>query len=138
MKLLLPIDASPYTRDAVAYLKRLRPSLAGTPRLVCLHVTYGVTPTADLPLVEQARDVLREDDLAFGPEKIVAELNEAGYDAVLQLDDGDPAEAIIRYGNQADLVVMGSHGRGAVKQAVMGSVATQVLAEGKTPVLLVK
>ena len=138
MKLLLPIDASPHTRDAVAYLKRLRPSLAATPQLVCLHVTYGVTPTSDLPIVEQARGVLRGDTLAFGPERIVAELNEAGYAATLQLDDGDAATAIIKYGDQADLIVMGSHGRGAVTQAVMGSVATKVIAEGKTPVLLVK
>ncbi len=138
MKLLLPIDASPRTQEAVAYLKRLRPSLATTPQLVCLHVTYGETPTSDLPIVEQARELLRQDDLAFGPERIVAELNEAGYDATLRLEDGDAAAAIIRHGNQADLIVMGSHGRGALKQAVMGSVATKVIAEGKTPVLLVK
>lgn len=37
-----------------------------------------------------------------------------------------------------DLVVMGSHGHGAVVNLVMGSVATQVLAHCTVPVLLVR
>ena len=37
-----------------------------------------------------------------------------------------------------DLVVMGSHGHGALANLVMGSVATQVLAHCRVPVLLVR
>jgi nucleotide-binding universal stress UspA family protein len=37
-----------------------------------------------------------------------------------------------------DLVMMGSHGHGALANLVMGSVATQVLAHCKVPVLLVR
>ena len=37
-----------------------------------------------------------------------------------------------------DLVVMGSHGHGTLGNLVMGSVATQVLAHCKVPVLLVR
>jgi nucleotide-binding universal stress UspA family protein len=37
-----------------------------------------------------------------------------------------------------DLVVMGSHGHGTLGNLVMGSVATQVLANCKVPVLLVR
>ena len=37
-----------------------------------------------------------------------------------------------------DLVVMGSHGHGALAQLVLGSVATEVLARCKTPVLIVR
>jgi nucleotide-binding universal stress UspA family protein len=37
-----------------------------------------------------------------------------------------------------DLIVMGSHGHGALGNLVMGSVATQVLAHGNVPVLLVR
>ncbi len=37
-----------------------------------------------------------------------------------------------------DLLVMGSHGHGALANLVMGSVATQVLAHSKVPVLLVR
>ena len=37
-----------------------------------------------------------------------------------------------------DLLVLGSHGHGALVNLVMGSVATQVLAICRTPVLLVR
>jgi nucleotide-binding universal stress UspA family protein len=37
-----------------------------------------------------------------------------------------------------DMVVMGSHGHGTLGNLVMGSVATQVLAHCKVPVLLVR
>jgi len=37
-----------------------------------------------------------------------------------------------------DLLVMGSHGHGAIATLVVGSVTTQVLAHCKVPVLLVR
>lgn len=138
MKLLVPIDDSPQTRDAIAYLKRLRTALAEAPSVVCLHVTYEAPKKAEKTIAEQAREVLREDDLEFGPERIVADLNAAGFQAVLKVAEGDAVDEIIRYGNQADLIIMGSHARGTLTQAFTGSVSTKVLADGNTPVLLVK
>ena len=42
---------------------------------------------------------------------------------------GPPAQAIVRYAEeqQADLIVVGSHGRGAVSRLLLGSVAERVL-----------
>jgi nucleotide-binding universal stress UspA family protein len=37
-----------------------------------------------------------------------------------------------------DLLVMGSHGHGAIATLVMGSVTTQVLAHSKVPLLIVR
>jgi nucleotide-binding universal stress UspA family protein len=37
-----------------------------------------------------------------------------------------------------DLVMMGSHGHGTLKNLVLGSVATKVLAQCSTPVLLIR
>jgi len=39
---------------------------------------------------------------------------------------------------KADLIVMGSHGRGALMNLFMGSIATQVLAQAKQPVLIIR
>lgn len=51
-----------------------------------------------------------------------------------------PAREIARLANAGkfDLVVMGSHGRGVVGAAVLGSVVQTVLASTKMPVLIVR
>ena len=41
-------------------------------------------------------------------------------------------------GGKYDLLVMGSHGHGALATLVMGSVTTQVLANSRVPVLIVR
>lgn len=53
---------------------------------------------------------------------------------------GDPAAEILRFVNEvsADLIVMGTHGRGGLTRAMMGSVAEQVMRRADVPVLLLK
>jgi nucleotide-binding universal stress UspA family protein len=50
-----------------------------------------------------------------------------------------PAEEIVRYAedNRADLIVLGTHGYGAVRRAVIGSVASEVARRASCAVLLV-
>jgi nucleotide-binding universal stress UspA family protein len=51
-----------------------------------------------------------------------------------------PASAIVDYARQAgiDLIVMGTHGRGAVAHLLMGSVAERVVRNAPCPVLTVR
>jgi nucleotide-binding universal stress UspA family protein len=53
---------------------------------------------------------------------------------------GSPAAEIIRYAEDRsiDLIVMGTHGRGIVAHAVMGSVAEKVVRTAPCPVLTVR
>jgi nucleotide-binding universal stress UspA family protein len=53
---------------------------------------------------------------------------------------GPPAEEIVRLAEheQAELIVMGSHGRGGVARMLLGSVAEQVMRKAPCPVLIVK
>ena len=39
---------------------------------------------------------------------------------------------------KAEMIVMGSHGRSSLMSLVMGSVTSQVLAQSKQPVLIIK
>lgn len=52
---------------------------------------------------------------------------------------GHPAEEIVNAAgeNDCDMIVVGTHGRGPVATAVMGSIATKVIHDGTTPVLVV-
>jgi nucleotide-binding universal stress UspA family protein len=52
---------------------------------------------------------------------------------------GSPAHAIVAYADehQADLIVVGSHGRGTVSRLLLGSVAERVLHQARRSVLVV-
>jgi nucleotide-binding universal stress UspA family protein len=56
------------------------------------------------------------------------------------LVEGDPAAEILRAvdAHEADLIVMGTHGRGGLPRLVMGSVAEAVSRKAKCPVLTVR
>jgi nucleotide-binding universal stress UspA family protein len=53
---------------------------------------------------------------------------------------GNPARAIVQTAKeeQADLIVMGTHGRSGLMRVLMGSVAEMVVREAECPVLTVK
>jgi nucleotide-binding universal stress UspA family protein len=53
---------------------------------------------------------------------------------------GAVADQIVGYAkkNRIDMILMGSHGRGALKSVLMGSVATRVLAAATMPVLIIR
>ena len=53
---------------------------------------------------------------------------------------GKPAASIVRYAGEhrVDLVVMGTRGRGAVEQLLLGSVAAEVVRRAPCPVLTVR
>ena len=59
-------------------------------------------------------------------------------DFMVQFADVADAIAKLADGGGFDLLMMGSHGHGNLVNLVMGSVATQVLASCKVPVLLVR
>ena len=53
---------------------------------------------------------------------------------------GNPGDEIAAFAKKRklDVVVMGSHGYGRFKSAVMGSTATRVAAQGDVPILLIR
>lgn len=55
------------------------------------------------------------------------------------IENAAPAEGIVRTALElgADLIVVGSHGRGAVQRFVLGSVAAKVVRQSSIPVLVV-
>jgi len=59
--------------------------------------------------------------------------------SAILIDVGVPAERIVRLAKarRADLIVMGTHGRTGLTRALLGSVATRVIATAGCPVLTV-
>ena len=83
----------------------------------------------------------RIDDVDYSVLREAAEIATArGIDARTKVLAGLPADEIVAYADtiDADLIVVGSHGRGAIASAVLGSVSRGVLHEARRPVLVVR
>lgn len=61
----------------------------------------------------------------------------AGLEVRTRLEQGHPADALSAVGRDADLLVVGSHGRGAVRRALLGSVSHAVLYHAPCSVAIV-
>ncbi len=59
---------------------------------------------------------------------------------LIHIRDKHPADGIIETAEEkgCDLIVMASHGRRAIQKILLGSIASEVLAHSKVPVLVVK
>lgn len=140
MKVLFAMDGSEYTMRAVDFLNQHRDLLKDVERLLCLHVVLPLPPAEERSILEQMRIEHVDRAHGFPVGDAVQSLLESGYPADLIETAGEPADEIIATANTEgiDLIVMGSHGRGALAQVVMGSVATQVLAKSSFPVLILR
>ena len=71
---------------------------------------------------------------------LVAKAKAAGVRAKVYLVEGQPAREITRFAKKlhADLVVIGTHGRTGFAKLLLGSIASQIVATSKTPVMTVR
>jgi nucleotide-binding universal stress UspA family protein len=140
MKILLAIDGSKYTKKMLAYLTThddlFSPSHNYTLFTACLGLPARVTTVVGKSVVNDYHT--EEAEKVLSP--TVKFLLRHGINAKSDWKAGSPGPTIAEYAdaNKFDLVIMGSHGHGSLANLVMGSVATQVLASCKTPVLLVR
>ena len=134
--LLLPIDFSDVTEPAVRVAEVLAEAFSA--RVTLLHVLSrdpsGMVWTTGIvrqdPQHEQDQDELT---------RLVGRLADQGIDVESLLVEGPPARAILRAieSLDADLVIMGTHGHGAVYDLLMGSVSEEVMRKSPRPVLMV-
>lgn len=139
MKILLAVDGSLYTKKMLAYL--------AAHELFSSKNEY-TTFTAQLVLPSQARSALGkelvtkyyEDEGQRVMSPVTKFLARHGVTAKRLWKTGKPGELIAKMAEEGkfDLVVMGSHGHGALMNLVVGSVATEVLAGCKVPVLVIR
>ena len=95
-----------------------------------------------LGLLDTTRDQALADTAAALREEGRAFLREAGLDerTLLLVEHGDPARLVQQYVDSvgADLVVLGTHGRGAIHELVVGSVARRMLTSVQADMLVVR
>lgn len=146
LRLLLAVDGSDYGESAAAFIAD-HPGLFGpNPTIDVIFVAPdyakmalaeidSVTPAPTLKFFEKENQLAWEN--AVTP--VLATLRDAGFDTKAVKRTGDAAEAIAAYaGENADLIVMGSHGWGKFKSAVLGSTAAKVGAATELPILIIR
>ena len=94
--------------------------------------------------VPGGRYLARVDQVRAERERFAQELVTRGRSMGVAVDflvwEGDPGEAIIdaAQAESADMIVVGSHGRGAVGRFLIGSVSDHVVRNASCPVLVVR
>lgn len=140
MKILVPVDGSAFTKRMLAYLAAHDEWLGGNHRYTLMHVAPAVPPRAAAVLdkaVLQAH-YADESEKVFKPIRAFFDKQKIPAEFVAKV--GPAAEAIVAQAKRGkfDLLIMGSHGHGVLANLVLGSVATKVMANCQTPVLIVR
>lgn len=133
--ILHPTDFSERSEHALQLASALARDYGA--RLVVLHVATpptivygeGILPPEPEILFQEARDHLNR-----------LEVSDAKIRAERRFEVGDPATEVLRVAQEinANLIVMGTHGRTGLGRLLMGSVAEQVVRRASCPVLTVK
>lgn len=137
--ILVPVDFSEVTDAVVAWAADLAERADG--RLWLLHVAapnpafVGFEAGPDVVREGRAKELRQEHrDLQTRADALRAK----GLDATALLVEGPTVEKVLAEAErlEADLIVMGSHGRGALSRALLGSVSEGVLRGAHCPVTI--
>ena len=139
-KILVPLDGSDLAELAIRHAQEIaRGARSEILLLQAVNFPYPVVPEA--VLVPDAKWLAgAKKDAARYLEGIAAPLREAGMRVRTLLDERPPADAILHVARreEADLIVMSTHGRGGISRMLMGSVAESVFRATSRTMMLVK
>jgi nucleotide-binding universal stress UspA family protein len=139
-RIIAAVDFSAISDDVIE--RAVSIARAFSAQLVLLHVAapdpdfvgYDAGPQS---VRDQVARHLREEHRDL--QSKAADLREAGIDATALLIQGPTADTILTEAkaHHADLIIMGSHGHGAMHRALMGSVSEGVLRKAPCPVMII-
>ena len=150
-KILYPTDFSDTAGKSLQYIKALRK--AGAQKIVLLNVINQriLDSLETIHKVAYFQDGRYEEDREATLQKLekerrkkmvplVTELEAAGFEVITRIEKGHPVTEILKVEKDeaVSAIVMGSHGRNDIVEALIGTVSEKVVRRSKTPVLLVK
>ncbi len=151
LKILVPVDFSDYSRNAVRYALGIAKNYPGS-KLLLLHIYYtpeiGAIPYSESyifsdPVSEQITEIkeLAITQMKNFKENIIKELDKLGLkdiDLETLLIPGLPSDTILNYSEdfQPDLLIIGARGAG-LRSEFMGGSSIRVVMKSNYPVLVV-
>lgn len=145
MKILIAVDGSECSAKAVRYIATHFSQFQGTPELHVIHVQMPIPRGLALVQAEKLlggdvdeRYYKEESEAALKPAEQILRESNMPFHSTYKV--GDIAKEINDYAteNGMDMIVMGSHGHGAMSNLLLGSVATKVLAMTHIPALIIR
>ena len=140
-RLLVPVDFSPVSLDALASARELAKTTGAT-----LHLFHSVDDVAwrylgyPLEALGQVQTAVTDSANEQLRELAIQEQREGLTVECTLVVSTRPASAIVTFAREhdIDLIVMGTHGRGAMLRMMLGSVAEQVVRTAPCPVMVVR
>ncbi|MCW5908733.1 MAG: universal stress protein [Chitinophagales bacterium] len=135
-KILIAVDSSEYSITAAKKGLELAHQLNAKVALLYVIDTAKTIGNADAGISQQEALIVMKKEAEQALEHL-ASYN--GDNLVKLMPEGHPKEDIIKTAEnwEADLIVMGTHGRTGLMNLLMGSVAEYVVERSKIPVLVV-
>lgn len=140
MKILLPVDGSPFTQKMLEYVVSATAPFNKEHEFVVMTVVTPLLPQAAGMLGKEAVDDYYRETTDKVLQPALKVLQDKGYKHSGGFKIGYVSEALPEEATEGGygLVVMGSHGHGALGNLVLGSVANAMLSKTKIPVLLIR
>ena len=137
-QIVVPIDFSDCSIDAYEYGVEVAKWFDAS-----LTLVYAIEPLSyslDFSLTHPLEDKANRKKIEQRLEKLTTVLIEQGLSARYELVDKPSMEAILKASaaQEADLVVMGTHGRKGLSRLLLGSTTAKVLQHSPYPILTVK
>ena len=140
MKILVAVDGSEISLRAAKFVVALNREMAKPSKVTLLAVDPPPFPGVETRIGTKAVRQLHEESLESMLKDARRSLSRTKLELVERAEIGDISETIIKVARQdkVDLIVLGSHGRGAVKGILLGSVSSKVIAQSEIPVTIVR
>ena len=140
MKLLVAVDLSESTQIIVKKAEEIAKALSAK-----VWILHNAEPEPDVVEFKVDPQTARESlSKKFHREhrqiqEIAKRLREAGLETTALLVHGATVETILKEASKldVDMIVVGSHGRGAMYQLLLGSVSEGILQNARCPILVV-
>jgi nucleotide-binding universal stress UspA family protein len=140
MKILLAVDGSETGLSAARHVVALSKSLKAPPVVTLLYADPPLAKAVALELGEEGVAQYHADNGETALKKARAVLKRAGLTFSERPMIGEPVTTILKQAKsvRADLIVMGTHGRGALKSLIVGSVTQKIISTSSIPVTVVR
>jgi len=132
-RILVPIDFNDCSLEALEYAIGVAQTFGAA--ITILHVLEPASYNLDFTLGTGTK---LKDATTLQVACYATALKERGIKTDPIVHGGAPKELVLNYAREADLVVMGTHGRKGFSHLVSGSVAEAVIRQASCPVLTVK